>query len=495
MKDKSTLRSEMLGGTLLFLISFLSIQIVANLLTSSYETNQSHVIRPVLLFLLPLVAGILTILSGYLFNLPYIILPNMMVAILSVVYGRIYLGYSIINVFYAFLIGSLFFFAFSFLIRDKNWKQWIPESFVNAFPFIMGGILVFFGLFKSGILGAVNSNLVATTLGESLRMVESQIPVFLGYLWNPLTLVVFLGIALYLFLQKQYPKNSLLFAYILISLIGFLIPLHFAGSQAKGNITEFIPFGNFGIKKEGFILLLTNLRDTNLSSLTNFFTILGRNLGLIKLSLLVFITLTFQNLFVINALDKITINKQKNQAKIDKKGQIENSEITKNLPYQKLTKMNAFSAILGIFSNLTSFSYSPESAMLSFTNAKTGITAEFCGLLLLLSAFLSPAGIYSSQAGTPFLFIIVGLTLVASEWKHIRLDQMVDWFPGFLFIVISIVTMNPVEGLVVGLIFYVLITLLNNFFSTKEPVKIHPALWISLGLSLLFVLCQIRIEP
>jgi hypothetical protein len=32
MKDKSVLRSEMLAGTLLFLISFASIQIVANLM-------------------------------------------------------------------------------------------------------------------------------------------------------------------------------------------------------------------------------------------------------------------------------------------------------------------------------------------------------------------------------------------------------------------------------------------------------------------------------
>jgi xanthine/uracil/vitamin C permease (AzgA family) len=157
--------------------------------------------------------------------------------------------------------------------------------------------------------------------------------------------------------------------------------------------------------------------------------------------------------------------------------------------------MNAFSTVLGVFSNLTSFSYAPESAMMSFTNAKSGITAKFCGLLLIFSAFLSTYKIYSPQAGTPFLFIIVGLTLVASEWKHIRFDQMVDWFPGLLFVLISIITMNPVEGLVVGLIFYVLITLLNNFFSTKEPIKIHPALWISLGLSLLFVICQIRIEP
>jgi xanthine/uracil/vitamin C permease (AzgA family) len=286
----------------------------------------------------------------------------------------------------------------------------------------------------------------------------------------------------------------LIYAYIIISIIGFFIPLHFAGSQLGGNITEFKSFGNLGIRKEGFLLLLSNFKGIN-GYLTNFVSVISRSFGLIKISFLVFITLTFQNLFVINSLDRITHEKQKNPAKIDKKGQIETTEISKDLPYQKLTKMNAFSTILGVFSNLTSFSYAPESAMLSFTGAKTGFTAMFCGLLLLLSAFLSPLGIYSSQAGTPLLFIILGLTLVCAEYKHIRFDAIVDWLPGFLFILISIITMNPVEGLVIAIIFYVLITVLNNFFSTKEPVKIYPALWISFALSLLFIISQIKIEP
>jgi AGZA family xanthine/uracil permease-like MFS transporter len=419
----------------------------------------------------------------------------MMVAILAIVYGRIYLGYSLLNVFFAIAIGTVLYFIFSLFIKDKNWKHWIPESLVQAFPFVMGGILVFFGLFKSGILAAVNSNQVATTLGDSITMVESQIPVFLGYLWNPLTLFVILGICLYLFLHKLYPKNSLLFAYIIISLIGFLVPLQFGGMQVKGNITEFKSFGMYGIKKEGFLLLFSNFRGINSSVIQSFFKILSQSKGLLKLSFLVFITLTFQNLFVINSLDRITPDKQKYPVKIDRQGQMETTETSKTLPYQKLTLTNAFSGILGVFGSLTSFSYAPESALLSITNAKTGITAIFCGLLLLFSAFLSPLGIYSSQAGTPLLFIVVGLTLVFAQFKQVHFETLVDWFPGFLFILVSIITMNPVEGLVIGIIFYVVITLFNNIFSAKKPVKIYPAMWISFGLSLLFIISQIKIEP
>jgi xanthine/uracil/vitamin C permease (AzgA family) len=477
MKEKSILRNELLAGILLFFISFASIQIVANLLTSGYETNQSNIIRPILLFLLPLLAGLFTMASGYFFKLPFIILPNMMMVILTVIYGRLYLGYSLVNVFLSILIGTILYFIFSMFIRDKNWKHWIPEPFINAFPFIMGSILVFFGLFRSGILAAVNSNQVATTLGDSITMVESQIPVFLGYLWNPLTLLIFLGICLYLFFQKQYPKYSLLIAYIIISLIGLLVPMQWSGMMVKGKITAFKSFGFLTFRKEGFLLLLSSLKSINSTVIKNYFTILSQSLGLLKLSFLVFITLTFQNLFVIHSLDKISNEKQKT-----------------DIPYQKLTRMNAFSTLIGVFSNLTSFSYAPESSILSLTNAKTGLTAIFCGALLIISALLAPLGIYSSQAGTPLLFIIVGCSLVFSQYKNLHFDKVADWFPGFLFVLISIITMNPVEGLVVGIIFYGLITVLDNFFSAKETVKIHPAFWISFGLCILFIISQIKIE-
>jgi AGZA family xanthine/uracil permease-like MFS transporter len=494
LKNKAIVRNELFAGLMLFLISFASIQITANLLTSGYENNQSHVIRPILLFMIPLLSGLLTMVSGYFLRLPFVILPNMMVAILTVVYGRIYLGYSLINVFLSVLLGTVLFLLFSFFIKEKNWKHWIPEPFINVFPFVTGGILVFFGLFKSGILASVNSTQVATTLGSSISMVDSQIPVFLGYLWNPLTLLVFFGICLYFFFQKQYPKYSLLIAFLIITIVGFFVPMKW-GSQLQGNISGFNSFGFFGIKKEGFLLLFSNFLSPILSSLKTYLAILSQSLGLLKLSLLVFITLAFQNFYIIHSLDKLSQDKNKASYRTNKKGQPEVIDPVRNLPYKKLTTINAFSSLLGVLSNTTTFSYAQESAILFFTGARGGLSAVFCGLLLLFSAFLSPLGIFTSQAGTPMLFIVMGLTLVLSQIKQIRFETMLEWFPGFLFILISVITMNPVEGLIVGIIFYILIAVLNNLFSTKETVKIYPALWISLAMAVLFIMSQIYIEP
>lgn len=495
LKDKALLSNEIVSGILLFFISFASIQITANLITSGYEPNQGFIIRPILLFLLPLIAGLLTIANGILFNLPFVILPNMMITILTIVYGRLYLGYSLINVFFSVFLGTMMFFVFSFFISDKNWKQWIPEPLVRAFPFVMGGALVFFGLFKSGFLAALNSNQTATNIGDSISMVESQIPVFLGYLWNPLTILVFVGICLFLFFQKLYPKYSLLITFLVITFIGIWIPLHWNNFPIKGKITEFTPFGMFGVKKEGFILLFSNFSSTLSKSLETFLLIIAKSIGLLKLSLLVFITLTFQNLFLIKSFDTINHDKQKTVSKTDKKGQTTVEEPIKNLPYRKLTTMNAFSGILGIFSNLTAFSYAQESAVFGFTKAKTGLSAVFCGILLVLSSVLCFSGIFTSQAGTPLLFIIVGLSLAYSHLKDIHFDSLAQWFPGLIFLLISIITLNPVEGLVIGIIFYVLITSLDNFFSRKEIVKIHSVLWISFAMCLLFVFSQLYIQP
>ena len=492
MKNKSELRNDIFSGVLLFLISFASIQMIANLLTSSYDVNQQHIIRPVFLFLLPLLAGIFTILSGYFLNLPYVILPNMMITILTVVYGRIYLGYSLSNVFLSVLIGTIIYVVFSLFITNKNWKHWIPQSFVDSFPFVAGGILLLFGLYKAGILSAVSSKEVALNLGDSIKMVDSQIPVFLGYILNPLSLSVLFGLCLYVVLRKHFPKYSLIVAFILIALVGFLIPIQWGNMQVKGKITEFNSFGFYGLK-EGFVLLIANIKSITLPVIQKYFIILGKLLGLLKLSFLVFVTLTFQNLFVINTLDKVASEKVKLPGKVDKK-ELDQIEPVKSLPYRQMTLMNAISSFLGIFANLSSFSYSIESLILTYTNSATGMTAMICGILLLFSAFLSPIGILSSQSALPFLYILVGLSVAASQIKHIRFDSFSRWFPGFLFFFISIITMNPVEGLVVGIIFYVLITLIDNLYSTKEIVKIHPALWVSFVLSLLFVISQIKIE-
>lgn len=494
MKDKSTQINDILGGVLLFLISFASIQIIANLLTSGYEVNQQHIIRPILLFMLPLLAGLFTIASGYFLKLPYVILPNMMVTILTVVYGRIYLGYSLLNVFISILCGTLLYVLFSLVITTKNWKQWIPQSFINSFPVVAGSILVFFGLYKSGILAAVNSMEVATNLGDSVKMVDTLIPVFLGFLMNPLTLTVIFGCILYFFARKHFPNYSLLLVFAFITLLGFITPVQWGNVQSKGFITEFKSFAFFGIKKEGFLLLLANLKSLTPDAIGNYLVILGRLLGLLKLSFLVFITLTFQNLFVINTFDKLASGTNKSTEKMDKKNQLEPVEVAKTLPYQKMTRMNAVTSFLGIFSNLTTFSYSLESLILTFTNSKTGLTAIIGGLLLLFSAFLSRFGVFSSQAALPFLYILVGLSVVSSQIKHLRFDSFSEWFPGFLFLFISIITMNPVEGLVVGIIFYVIQTIVENLYSTKAVIKIHPALWISFMLSILFVISQIKIE-
>jgi len=492
------MKNELFAGLILFLISFASIQICADLLKSCFDANNSNMILPVLLFMIPLLAGTLTMLSGIFYNVPYAVLPNLLITILISVYGRTSLGYDFRYVLVSALIGCLSYYVFTFWIKDKNWKEWIPKSISNVFPFVLGCIFVFFGLFRSGILNSVNSPEPATALGDLLPQIQIQMPIYLGYILNPISVLVLLGIILYIVFQKKYPKNIVLFVFLLISLLGFFLSIKW-GSPIKGNITTFQAFGPVGLRKEGFSLLFTNLVTSHgitVNTWVSFFRILKSSTGLLKLSFIFFITLFFQNFFVLNSLENLSNPKTKAPTNPEKKNSKETPIITKDESCSpvKLTKFSSITSLFGILFNTTAFSYAQESAVLIFTEAKTGLTAFFCGLLLLFTAFLSPIGIFTSQAGTPLLFILVGITICASQLKNISVEKVVDWIPFLLFLLITIITMNPVEGLVVSILLYGLIHMISKYTDGTDNLKLSKAFWVTFFISLLYILSQIKIE-
>lgn len=492
------MKNELYAGLLLFLISFASIQICSDLIKSCYDINNSNLILPVLLFSLPLIAGVLTMLSGILFNIPYAILPNLIITILIAVYGRTYFGYSLLNALVSAFFGCLFYIIFTFWIKDKNWKDWIPKPLTNVFPFVLGCIFIFFGLFRSGMLNSANSPEAATTIGSTLPQIQILLPVYLGYLLNPISILVLLGIALYLFFQKKYPHHIVLYVFLLISIVGFFIPI-VRGSLVKGHISAFQAFGPISLRKDGFSLLfngnLVSSQGITIETWTTFFRIIFKqSTGLLKLSFIIFISLFFQNFFVLNSLENLVNAKPKTPLNPDKKSQQESTIVRPSPSNAKLTKFNSITSIFGLFFNTTAFSYAQESAVLSLTEAKTGLTAFFCGLLLLLTAFLSPLGIFTFQAGTPLLFILVGIIICVSQIKNLTTEKIIDWVPFLLFLLISIITMNPIEGIVVAILFYGLITIYSILFGEMESRKVPKMFWVTFCISILYLICQIKIE-
>ncbi len=135
-------------------------------------------------------------------------------------------------------------------------------------------------------------------------------------------------------------------------------------------------------------------------------------------------------------------------------------------------------AILGT-STVTTF---VESSSGVVEGGRTGLTALVVAILFALSLFLEPLfGSIPSAATAPAL-IIVGVMMM-SPVKEIEWSEMTEAIPAFLTIIFMIVAYSIADGIMFGILSFVLLKLFTN--KTKE---ISPMTWVVFGLFVLKIL-------
>lgn len=139
-----------------------------------------------------------------------------------------------------------------------------------------------------------------------------------------------------------------------------------------------------------------------------------------------------------------------------------------------------FGAAMGT-STVTSF---VESTAGVANGGRTGLTSVVTGILFLLSLFLSPIFLaIPSYATTPAL-VWVGL-LMLSSIKQIDLEghDIADMVSGFLAVVMMPMTSSIADGIMWGMLSWVLLKLF-----TGKAKDIKPIMWICFGLFALYAL-------
>lgn len=132
-------------------------------------------------------------------------------------------------------------------------------------------------------------------------------------------------------------------------------------------------------------------------------------------------------------------------------------------------------ALMGT-SNTTTY---VESAAGIEVGGRTGLTSVFVAIFFLLCIFISPiVGAVPAAATAPAL-IIVGI-MMASSFKEINWDDIVEAIPAFFAAVFMTLAYNISIGIAFGFIFYVIVKLVKGEFK-----EVHPIL---LGSSCLFLL-------
>ncbi len=132
-------------------------------------------------------------------------------------------------------------------------------------------------------------------------------------------------------------------------------------------------------------------------------------------------------------------------------------------------------AIFGT-STITTF---VESASGVAAGGRTGLTAVTVGVLFILSLFLEPLfGSIPSAATAPAL-IIVGVMMITPV-REIDFDDMTEGIPSFMCILMMVVTYSISNGIMFGIIFYVVIkALAGKIKDINIPTWILFALFVA----------------
>ena len=120
-----------------------------------------------------------------------------------------------------------------------------------------------------------------------------------------------------------------------------------------------------------------------------------------------------------------------------------------------------------------------ESAAGVAEGGRTGLTALTTGVLFLIALFLSPLFLMIPGAATAPALILVG-AMMMTPIKNINLDDYTESIPVFLTIIMMPLTFSIAEGIVFGMLSFVLLKLF-----TGKHKEISPIMYI---LAILFVI-------
>ncbi|MDO4721567.1 MAG: NCS2 family permease [Peptostreptococcaceae bacterium] len=370
-------------------------------------------------------SAIATYIMGFLANYPFALAPGMGLNAFFAFTVVLGMGYSWQFALTAVLIEGLFFILLSFFK--------VREQIVNAIPLgLKNAVSAGIGLFIA-FIGMVNIGMVT----------KSEPVIGIGNLRDPLILLTIFGLLITAVLLVRNVKGAFLIGMILTTGIGMILGIVAPPSAFISAPPSLSPiFGAF--------------RQVDPAKIFSWDMII------------VVFTFLFVDLFdTVGCLVGLSAK----AGMLDKEG---------NLPRVSQALMadavgTTFGAVLGT-STVTTY---VESAAGISEGGRTGLTAVVTGTLFLISLLFAPIFIaIPSQATAPVL-ILVGV-MMASSIVKIDFHDFTEAVPAFLTIVMMPFAYSIAEGIVFGIISYVVIKALAG-----KGKSVTPVLYI---LALLFII-------
>ena len=399
-KQTMNLRTEIIAGITTFLtMSYILAVNPAMLSTTGMDKGAIFTATA-------LAAAIATLLLACMAKLPFAQAPGMGLNAFfafTLVQG---MGYSWETALAAMFVEGLIFILITLLNVREIILNSIPVNLRHAISAGIGMFIAFIGLKNAGIIESNPSTFVA-----------------LGH-FTPISLLAIFGILLSAVLLIKKVKGALFYSILLCTIAG--IPL---------GVTE-IPENFIPVSMPHSIAPTFCKFDFE-----GFFTL--------DMAIIIF-TLLFMNIFdtlgtLVGLATKTGI--------MDKDGHI---------PHVKEAMMSdaigtTISSMLGS-STVTTY---VESASGIAEGGRSGVTSLITGLLFILALFFAPVFLLIPGAATTGAFVLVGVFMMDSIGK-INLSDISETLPAFVTIIMMVLTYSIANGIILGLLCYVLLKLFSG---------------------------------
>ncbi|RKD23708.1 guanine permease [Caminicella sporogenes] len=361
-------------------------------------------------------AALATMLMAFLANLPFALAPGMGLNAFfafSVVIG---MGYSWQFALTAILIEGIIF----ILLTLFN----VREAIINGMPMVIkNAVSVGIGLFIA-FIGFQNSGIIVD---------------------NPATLVA-LG-------NVKSPG-------VLLAIAGIILTGYLLVKNVKGALL----IGMLGTTALGMILGITNL-PSGVVSVPPSIAPVAMKFDFSKIFTLDMLVVVFTFLFV-DLFDTIgtLVGVSAKADLLDEEGRVPNAK--------QALLADAIGTTAGAMMGTSTVTTYVESASGVAEGGRTGLTAFTTGVLFLISMVFAPILTSVPAQATAPVLILVGLFMMSPILK-IKFDDFTEAIPAFLTIILMPLTYSIAEGIVFGIISYVLLKTLSGKYK-----EVHPMMYI-----------------
>lgn len=417
-KRTMTLRTEVIAGITTFLTMSYILAVNPDIL------GKTGMDKGAVFTATALASAIATLLLAYMAKLPFAQAPSMALNAFfafTLVQG---MGYSWETALAAMFVEGIIFILITFLNVREIILNSIPVNLRYAISAGIGMFIAFIGLKNAGIIEASQATFVK--FGT----------------FTPASVLAMIGILLSGVLVVKKVKGALFYGILICTVIG--IPL---------GVTQ-IP--------EGFlpVSMPHSLEPTFCKfDFSGFFTL--------DMAIIIF-TLLFMNIF--DTLGTLVGLASKTDI-VDEKG---------NIPRVKEAMMSdAIGTTVGAMLGSSTITTYVESASGIAEGGRSGMTSFVTGALFLIALFFAPVFLLIPSAATTGALVLVGVFMMDTI-KKIDLEDISEALPAFITIIMMVLTYSIADGMILGLLCYVLIKLL-----TGKHKEISVAMYI---LAALFIL-------